>query len=642
MLRLTLVWLCCLALCGGWSRSLPLWRNREPEDLIEKPTQQGERQRFLLDLLLQVHKPLLHQELIAMGSRLNQEPSDYQEGAMLRLKDFLDSVHENKVPRPFGIFSQLDKKMPEHLFGVYRFLALATDWYSFQRNACYARIHFHPILFVNALQLAVEEREDTKDLRLPAMYEVLPQLYFEKEVILAAEEVVWQQLIPTRTVSPKCSWMDILRGCHSYRRPLDKEELMPADPVVIDDERKVAHLSFDVQLNSYWNNLVNRLIISMEEWKESEGHQRIIDGDRLMAFRGATDELRFGYQSQNGLYSKFPQLFYYCIEQFVAASMMEDVATGQRSMELIDPPLITTGGVPFKATSMDKEGVSRLLSLIIENLQAQINDAVSNDFNSSDNIFVAQHLVTSRYLSICRDLSLAINDRATSQPNMLGLATANLRDPIFRSLLFRLNRLVSSYEVPAPSGSPLQKPSLEAISFSRMNTFEQIVDTDLINLMDQQLLQTQRNNLKSLQRRLVARQRRLNHGNFHIALEVSAPAEMLVQTDLYLALRNQSRPRLHLDGFVSSLRKGINVFQRNFSSSSYGSSPTVSELYETNFRTSDGTRSYGLPSHLRVPRGTGEGLKLQLIIELTEPGLENEWSGAMLHKAARDVVIFHH
>lgn len=35
------------------------------------------RQRFLLDLLLQVHKPLLHRELIEMGSTLNANPNNY-------------------------------------------------------------------------------------------------------------------------------------------------------------------------------------------------------------------------------------------------------------------------------------------------------------------------------------------------------------------------------------------------------------------------------------------------------------------------------------------------------------------------------------------------------------------------------------
>ncbi|BFF96596.1 fat-body protein 1 [Drosophila madeirensis] len=591
MLRLTLVWLCFLDLGGGWSRSrsLPLW-NRDPEDPIGRPAEQAERQRFLLDLLLQVHKPLLHQELTAMGSRLNEEPSDYQEGAMRSLREFLDSVHENKVPRPFGIYSQLDKAMPEHLLGVYRFLVLARDWYSFQRNACYARIHFHPILFVNAFQLAVDEREDTKDLRLPAMYEVLPQLYFEEEVILAAQEVSWQQLVPTRAASPKSTWLEVLRGYLSPRRPLDKEEPLNADAVVIDDERKVAHLSFDVQLSSYWNNMINRLTISIEEWKESERDMR------------------------------FPQLFFDVIEQFVTALMMEDVATGQISMELIDPPLITTGGVPFTGTSMDTEAVRGVLSQTIDHLQAQINDAVSNVTQPSDIPFIVQHLVASQYLNICRDLSLAINDHGPGRPSMLDLATANLRDPIYRSLLLRLNRLVFSYEVGALP----------------------IIDTDLINVMDQQLLQTHRNNLRLLRRRLVARQRRLNHGTFHITVELSAPAEVSVQTDLYLALRNQSRPRLHLDGFVSTLRKGINVFQRHFPSCTRGSRPTMSQLYGTNSPATDGTRSRGLPPHLLVPRGAEEGLKLQLIIELTEPGLENEWSGAILHTESTDVLIFHH
>jgi len=83
MFRLTYVCLCLLALSDGiksfgspWM--LPTFRQNLRLSKKEYNQRQG-RQRFLLDLLLQVHKPLLHEELIAMGNELNEDPKEYKE-----------------------------------------------------------------------------------------------------------------------------------------------------------------------------------------------------------------------------------------------------------------------------------------------------------------------------------------------------------------------------------------------------------------------------------------------------------------------------------------------------------------------------------------------------------------------------------
>ncbi|XP_039487579.1 fat-body protein 1 [Drosophila santomea] len=648
MLRLTFVCLCLLVLQDGTESFGSPWKMTPFGKHFGLPNVEVDfnRQHFLLNLLIQVHKPLLHEELIIMGSQFNDDPNLYMEGTWRYIKDFQERVLQNRIPGPFAIFNQLDDEMPQNLLGIYRFLTMAMDWLSFQRNACYARIHFHPLLFVNALQMAVAERQDTKDLRMPVMFEVLPQLYLEKEVILAAQEVTWNQLTPIRLVTPKRRWMDILLG---YRNPKQSwtEEPIPNDPLIIDNERKVAYLSLDLELNSHWNSLINRLIISIEEGKEKTNEPIIVDGDRLVAFRGSFDEVNYINQMSLGSHFHNSKLYVYNLNQFVAALTMEDLATGQRSMDLIDPPLLTTGGVPYKGTSLNIEAVKDILDLTIDNLKEQIEMAVKLNNHSMDDLSIAGGIIGNNYLHICRQLSLAVNGHGISQPTMLGSATSNLRDPIYRSLLFRINELLKSYEnadIFAEVGEEGgETPKIVDIQVSRLVTFEEYMSTDLINLIDQQLLLSQRNNLQFLRRHLVARQRRLNHETFSIGLDIVAPKDLLVEARMYLTLPNQLTPRLHLDSFKCSLKRGLNQFERVFPAAN--PKHTLSELYEAAYPSADVTSSNRLPPHLLLPRGTGDGLKLQLLVELTEwNGLESQFHGVsvpVLAKTLKDVIIFH-
>ncbi|KAH8379855.1 hypothetical protein KR009_007634 [Drosophila setifemur] len=648
MLRSTLVYFCFLVLgsgteCFGNSWTLPLFgRHGELSEPVMEPTQWQIRQRFLLDLLLQVHKPLLNEKLIYLGSQLNEDPREYEEGSWRHLQDFLELVRQNKVARPFSIFTPLDEAMPQSLLGAYRFLLLAKDWTSFQRNACYARIHFHPVLFVNALQMAVSEREDTKDLRLPAMYEVLPQLYFEKEVILAAQEVAWYQLTPIRMVTPKRRWKDILLRNLSIRW---EGEPMSTDPLVIDNGREMAHLSFDLELNSHWNSLINRLVLSNEKEKQGAKDNLIIDGDRLVSFRGPRDEVNYRNHLLMGSHLGDSQVFLFSLQQFMAALSMEDLVTGHRSTDLVDSPMMTTGGVPYRSTSLDIDAVGRILDLTIQDLKNQIVEALQHNGSSTEDALVASRVISGNYLNTCRQLNLAINGYRNNQPSMMDSPTANLRDPIYRWLLHRLNELINKNKDHLLPKNEFGTPKIMDIQVGRLVTFEETVDTDLINLIDQQLLQSQRNNLQFLRRHLVARQRRLNHESFNISLEITAPADMTVQIRMYLRLPNQKGTLLYIDTSVCSLSKGTNRIERHFPSALTRS--TLSQLYEANYQTTYANdSSIRFPAHLLLPRGSIEGLNIQLHVELASwTGWEQEFGGMsapVLSRSLKDVLIFHH
>lgn len=562
------------------------------------------------------------------------------------MRDFFERVHQNRILRPYSIYSLLQEELPQQLLDVYRFLVLAKDWKIFQSNACYARSHFNPVLFVHALQLAIGVREDTKDLMMPAMHEVLPQLYFDKELIREAQFVNWQQLAP---VIPKRSWRETLGSIVYPRilRPPPVLELMPADPIVIEVNSTGMQLSLDVALNGYWSRLISRLIIATKD--KEDFAPAIIDGDRMMPFRNAQDEWTYRQQLEIQRKPENGQLLMHNIKQFVALLQLEELATGTRSMELVKPTLMTTGGVPYKATALNAEDVRQLISQSIEELQGRIDKQLEKNQEIQTMAAVGE-VIAVQYWPLCRHLSLAINGNRV-QPNLLGMTTSNLRDPIYRSLLLQVAQLIAQYEPPPQAPSQDQQLlQLSQIRVGHLETYEELIDTDLINLMDQQLLQTQRNNLQLLRRRLVARHFRLNHKAFNITYELSVPYKMLAVIRSYLVSPGRDQPRLLLDSFVSELVSGENLVERQFPTAS--NAHTLSELYEAKAPFA-GPNPCSFPKHLLLPRGTAEGLELQLLVQVLQwngteisadcewAGWAAEWTAPILASVLSDVVIYH-
>ncbi|KAH8261080.1 hypothetical protein KR044_003110, partial [Drosophila immigrans] len=628
----------CLAFGSRW------WLEESREDV--EASSWALRQRFLLDLMLQVHKPLLQQELIEMGQQLNENPEDYQPGTWPLLLEFMDAVHQRRMLRPYGIYSQLQEELPQQLLGVYRFLVLAKNWKTFQQNACYARSHFHPVLFVNALQLAVGDRRDSLDLRLPAMHEVLPQLYFDREVILEAQLVSWQQLAPT--VSRKRSWRETIAAMMYPKslRPASPQpvELMPAYPVIIEVEQPLTTLlGLDVELNGYWNRLISRLMTA-------DQGSAVVDGDRLMALHDDRDERML---HGNPARPQDHLLLLHNIRQFAALLQLEQLASNDtKSLLFIEPTLLTTGGVPYRASSgLTADAVLQLISESVEE--------IDNELTRAPTMCAVGRVIAARYWQLCRDLSRAINgDRL--EPNLLGMATSNLRDPIYRQLLFELAQLIARHEhrlafrkAASQQQRQQQRLQLRHVHVGHLETFEQPVDSDLINLMDQQLLQTQRNNLRLLRRRLVARHLRLNHKPFNITFELFAPAPTRALIRSYLlppVASGKHPPRLLLDSFVASLTAGHNHMQRHFATAAMPH--TLSDLYEAKQPLDDVPASdCPFPQHLLLPRGSAKGLKLQLLVQAhpwrsseEAPGCASEQadcSTQLLASTRLDVVVYH-
>ncbi|XP_067647988.1 uncharacterized protein Fbp1 [Eurosta solidaginis] len=192
--------LSCLACCVVARRLGATTKPRFLESIGE--SKQGyayggaqQRQQFLLDVLLQVQKPLANVELIQLGQELVTEPAMYIKHDDIILQEFLQLASSQHILGPNDAYNPVDMTHVRQLVGLQRFFVLARDFQIFQKNVVYARLYFNAVMFVDALTLAIRERPDTQDLVMPPMNEILPELYYDNYILYSARNVDFERLV---------------------------------------------------------------------------------------------------------------------------------------------------------------------------------------------------------------------------------------------------------------------------------------------------------------------------------------------------------------------------------------------------------------------------------------------------------------
>ncbi|XP_073820333.1 uncharacterized protein [Musca autumnalis] len=146
------------------------------------------RQKFILDVLKQIELPMQDIKEISKEDIIDENiyvgPLDNDMQLMLEL------IRDNRMLQRNMSFSITNEMHLRQLIGLYRLFVRCRDFEMLQRLAILARQTINPVLFVNALTLALEDRHDTQMLIVPALYEILPQTYINKNSIIRSVENV--------------------------------------------------------------------------------------------------------------------------------------------------------------------------------------------------------------------------------------------------------------------------------------------------------------------------------------------------------------------------------------------------------------------------------------------------------------------
>lgn len=182
------------------------------------------------------------------------------------------------------IFTEYNPEHVTELKIVSEVLKNAKTFDTFYKAACWARQNLNCGLFVDVIYLALENRRDMEKIVLPAPYELLPNYFIRKDIIIQSSSILaGQSVTPTE-------------GVRDEGNAYTLDANYTANIHDGDDESKLAYYREDVGLNSYyflnmlkyapWNNVevdINsrygeNMYFWMKQWMSRYNLERLSNG----------------------------------------------------------------------------------------------------------------------------------------------------------------------------------------------------------------------------------------------------------------------------------------------------------------------------------------------------------------------------
>jgi hypothetical protein len=92
------------------------------------------------------------------------------------------TLYKNGMLSKDALFTYYNQVHRDEMMLFYRLLYFAKDFATFYKTAAWGRIYLNFGLFSTAFSNAVFYRDDTKYIRLPPVYEIYPNMFFDSKV----------------------------------------------------------------------------------------------------------------------------------------------------------------------------------------------------------------------------------------------------------------------------------------------------------------------------------------------------------------------------------------------------------------------------------------------------------------------------
>lgn len=92
------------------------------------------------------------------------------------------------------VFTLANPELSHQAVILFRVLYSAKTFETFYKTAVWARFNINEMMFTYSLSVAVIHRPDTKYIKLPPLYEVLPNLFFNDDVMQKAYNIAMGDL----------------------------------------------------------------------------------------------------------------------------------------------------------------------------------------------------------------------------------------------------------------------------------------------------------------------------------------------------------------------------------------------------------------------------------------------------------------
>ncbi|KAM7357576.1 fat-body protein 1-like [Cochliomyia hominivorax] len=278
------------------------------------------RQKLVLEILQQVHKPLQQRDLLTLDDpTVITNENLYMRPLTQEMHLVLEMIRNNQMLDKQTVWVIHSDEHVLQMIGLYRLMVTARDFDTLLRLMVYARQNVNTEMFVNSLILALAERDDTCMLIVPALYEILPQVYQEQSVIDQVSRLDTgvsslrpqlldlvgrqryqnqggllnvlnrsQMWMPWRELHKQMSYRKVIGGTVQQQQDLASDKLVITLP-------GSGLLSEDIGLKAYVNILIDQLIANQDVISNSN-QQRDTMGRNYVGGRGQfdMDDMRVG------------------------------------------------------------------------------------------------------------------------------------------------------------------------------------------------------------------------------------------------------------------------------------------------------------------------------------------------------------
>ncbi|XP_063829463.1 arylphorin-like [Ostrinia nubilalis] len=589
-------------------------------------------------------------EFFEAVSQVNKHASYYKVGSEYDIKAHVDQYEKKEVVDAFfklydteyipnySHFSIFDDKMRQEVIALYDLFYYAKDFDTFYNTAAWARVHVNGGYFAYAFYVAVLQRIDTKDLVLPAFYEIYPQyyvnfsafskMYYSKMRGLPFDDLDFEQY-GIAEEGEYYYYYTNYSDFHTYGH----------------NEYKISYLTEDIGWNAYYTYFHT----SMPFWEHG-------------------DEVALGiFKERRG------ELYYYFYQQLLARYYLERLSNGLGEIPTFSwyqpfkygyYPFMTTNFYPFaqrpnyyymqtEQNLDDLRFVRNYEDIFLSYLEKGQFKAYNHEvdfYNSKSINFVGNfwqanpdlyekvghnHYHRSYEMAARRILGAApysynSYDDYSFIPTALDFYQTSLRDPAFYQIYNKIVGFMLQYKQYV---QPYSQDNLHYIGvkinhveISELLTFfdfHPFNATNSIIYSDSELVAPKKS--------FVVLQPRLNKQPFTVKINVKSDVNEQATFKIFVGPKYDSKGYpiqfednymnfVQLDWFTHQLTKGENVIERSSEEFFHFKDDSLSihqiyELLAENKLPVDMMESYDdLPKRLMLPRGTKSGFPLQFFV----------------------------
>ncbi|XP_063537174.1 hexamerin-like [Cydia strobilella] len=493
------------------------------------------------------------------------------------------------------IFTELNK---DHMFEfqlLYDVLYNAQTFDTFYKTAAWARQNVNCGLFVNAIYLAILKRRDTEKITVPAPYELLPHYFIRQDIIIKASSLLAGGDVAVTE--------NIVNEGNSYI--LDANYTCNIDA---SGESKLAYFHEDVGLNTYY--FLKKL--QYAPWFNTED-----------------------------VNSNHAEYLYHFLKQLTARYNLERYSNGLTPLERFDwttsnvdtydPMLVFSNGQGFtpRLIGLDITGLNTLQN-IEDSAMKMIPTLVQNGYTKSQIISNLMNLLMTNAENYELDVRRFFGGVATENRcrSVLAHYMTSLRDPVSWKINKKIVDIVDEAlkSIPGYIRNELYFPGVQVVNVE-VKKLTTMFEPFKFEVTDALRISTDRpmfdvNVVES----------RLNHKPFTLKLNISSLVSQTGLVKIYLGpkiLPGEFATKKHLymllDNFECNLKIGSNMISRTSNaiertSEDFVSLKVLRKLVEDaefglDVQPLNSLENLsGFPSRLVLPKGTSEGLPMQLLV----------------------------